>query len=103
MAADPPLVLETGAALERLEVDDHVPVLALATRLPDVAALALRGLGEGLAVRDLRPADVRGDAEFPEHAVDDDLEVQLAHARDQRLTRLLIGVDAEGRILLGQA
>src|SRR5205823_8608204 len=100
--ADPPLVLEPGAALERLEVDDDVAVLALAARLTDVAALALRGLGQRLAVRDLRTADVRGDAEFTKHAVDDDLEVQLAHARDERLAGLLVGVDAERRVLLGE-
>src|SRR5438477_182223 len=36
-------------------------------------------------------------------AVDDDLEVELAHAGDQRLAGLLVGGHAEGRVLLGQA
>ena len=39
-------------------------------------------LPDGLAVRDLRPADVRVDVELALQAVDDDLEVQLAHAGD---------------------
>ena len=60
-------------------------------------------LPRGLAVRDLRAADVRVDVELALEAVDDDLEVQLAHAGDERLARLLVGRDAEGRILLGEA
>ena len=53
-------------------------------------------------IRDLRPTDVRVDLELAHHAVDDDLEVQLAHARDDRLARLLVRVDAERRIFLRQ-
>src|SRR6266498_1999915 len=44
----------------------------------------------------------RIDLEFPPHALDDDLEVQLAHAADDRLGGLGIGVHAERRIFLGQ-
>jgi hypothetical protein len=55
-----------------------------------------------LAVGHLRLADVGLDLELAHHAVDDDLEVQLAHAGDDRLAGLLVGVHAEGRVLLGQ-
>src|SRR5512142_1178660 len=85
-ALDAPLELEAGAALERLELRGDVAVLALAAGLPDPASLRFQGLGDRLAVRDLRTADVRGDLELTQHAVDDDLEVQLAHAGDDRLT-----------------
>ena len=39
------------------------------------------GLVIGLAVGDLRLADGRLDGELALHAVDEDLEVELAHAR----------------------
>ena len=34
--------------------------------------------------------------------VDDDLEVELAHAGDDRLAGLLVGVHAEGRVFFGE-
>src|SRR5438046_8620395 len=79
VSADPPLVFEAGAALERLEVDDDVTVLALAAGLADIAALTLRGLGERLAIRDLWTSNIRGHSELPQHPVDDDFEMQLSH------------------------
>ena len=60
-------------------------------------------LGDRLAVSDLRLADVGLDLELAAHTVDQHLEVQLAHAGDDRLTGLLVGANLEGRILLGQA
>jgi hypothetical protein len=59
-------------------------------------------LRDGLAVGHLRTPDVRLDAELAAQPVHDDLEVELAHPLDDRLVRLGIGVDAEGRVLLGQ-
>ena len=92
------------ARLGRLEVDDRVAVLAAAAGLADEPALdLLDGLADRLAVGDLRAADVRVDVELAHQAVDDDLEVQLAHPGDERLPGLLVGAHAEGRILLGQA
>ena len=49
--------------------------------LPDELVLALDAARDGLAVGDLRVADVRLDLELAAQAVDDDLEVELAHAR----------------------
>ena len=56
----------------------------------------------GLAVGDLRLADGGLDAELAQHAVDQHLEVQLAHAGDDGLAGLLVGADAERRVLVGQ-
>ena len=78
-------------------------VLAAAAGLAHEAAVALRRPADGLAVGDLRLADVGGDLELAHHAVDEHVEVQLAHARDEGLAGLLVGLDAEGRVLFGEA
>jgi hypothetical protein len=49
------------------------------------------GLADGLAVGHLRLADVGFDAELALHAVDDDFQVQLAHARDDGLATFFVG------------
>ena len=59
-------------------------------------------LGDRLAVGHLRLADGGVDAELAQHAVDQHLEVQLAHAGDDGLAGLLVGADPERRVLLGQ-
>src|SRR3954471_20569006 len=88
----------------RLDVDVDDAVLAGAAGLADEAALhLLGGAADRLAVGDLRTADVGLDVELPAHAVDQHLEVQLAHAGDLRLPRLLVRLDLERRVLLGQA
>ena len=95
--------LVASARLGRLEVDDDVAVLAAATGLTDELSLDLLDrLADRLAVRDLRAPDVRVDGELAQQPVDDDLEVQLAHARDQRLPGLLVRADAERRVLLDE-
>ena len=78
------LVLEdvARARLAREEVDLHVAVLAAAAGLLRVLHLAIGGTRQGFLVGDLRTADGRLDAELALEAVDDDLEVQLAHAGD---------------------
>ena len=89
------LVALAGVRLER-DLDDSE--LAGTTRLLDVAVLdRLDDLGDGLAVRDLRLADGGDDAELALHAVDEDLEVELAHAGDHGLAGLFVGADAERR------
>ena len=69
------------------------------TNLPSIFST---GRPKRLAVGDLRPADVRVDRELAHQAVDDDLEVELAHAGDQGLAGLVVGADAERRVLLGR-
>src|SRR5437868_974372 len=53
-------------------------------------------------VRDLWLAHRRFDTELALQTIDDDLEVQLAHAADDDLAGLLVGVDAERRIFRHQ-
>ncbi len=64
--------------------------------------LVEHGLADGLAVGDLRLADVALDLELAAHTVDDDVELELAHTGDQGLAGLFVGGDLEGRILVGQ-
>ena len=84
----------------RLEAHLDVAVLTLTARLPHELALGFRLARDRFAIRDLRLADVRGDAELAHHAVDDDLEVQLAHAADDGLVRFRVRVDLERRVFL---
>ena len=96
--------LVAPARAERLEGDHDVAVLAAPAGLADVALLDLVDLlADRLAVGDLGLADVRVDGELPQHPVDEDLEVQLAHPRDDGLAGLLVGAHPERRVLLGQA
>jgi hypothetical protein len=86
-----------------LDVDDRVAVLAPATRLSHEPALdALHALTDGLAVSDLRTADVRVNPELAQEPVDDDFEVQLTHAGDDGLSCLLVAANGERRILFGE-
>src|SRR3954466_1190233 len=100
------LVARAGPGLgvdARLDGDDHLRELAGTTGLLLVGvAVVLDLLADGLAVGDLRLADGRLDAELALHAVDQDLQVELAHAGDDRLAGLLVGLDREGRVLLGE-
>src|SRR5207248_1950749 len=87
----------------RLDVDDDVTVLTLTARLAnELAFYFLDSFPNRLAISHLRAADVRIDLELPLHPVDDDLEVKLSHSGNDRLTRFLIGVNAESRIFLGE-
>ena len=79
---------EARAVLVGLHLDDHVAVLAAAAGLADEAALGLgHRLGDALAVGHLRPAHVGVDLELAQQPVDDDLQMQLAHAGDDGLAR----------------
>ena len=95
------LVAAAGAG--GLEVDRDLGELALAAGLLLVGVGVLgHRLGDRLAVGHLRLADGGVDLELAEHAVDDHLEVELAHAGDDGLAGVLVGADLEGRVLLGE-
>ena len=83
--------------LQRLEDDLHLGVLARAAGL----LLVRVGLGvrprDGFAIGHLRRADIRLDAVFAPQPVDDDLQVQLAHAGEDGLPGLLVGLAAAAR------
>ena len=78
-------------------------VLAAAAGLADELAFGVHALPDGLAVGHHGLAHVGLDLELAHHAVDDDLKVQFAHAGDDGLVGLGIGLDLEGGIFLGQA
>src|SRR5690606_20292274 len=79
-----------GTTFLRLHLDDDVTILATATGLAHELAFLLERLADGLAVGHLRLADVGLDVEFATHAINDDIQVQLAHTRDDGLTRLFV-------------
>src|SRR6266542_1349687 len=91
------------AHLQRLELDLHLRVLARATGLLLVdVVLTLDDPADRLAVGHLRLADVRLDLELAAHAIDEDLQVELAHPLDDRLAGLLVVLDLERRVLFGE-
>src|SRR5690606_22351810 len=89
----------TCTGLLGLDAQEHVAILAAAARLPDEFAFLLHRFANRFPVGNLRLADVRLDLELPLHAVDDDVEVQLAHTGNDRLAGLLIRMHAERRVL----
>src|SRR5690606_5505860 len=90
------------AGFVRLELDPHVTVLATTAGLLGELAFLLHRLADGFAVGHLRGAHVGFTVEFALHAIDDDFEVQLAHAGDDGLAGFFVGTHAEGRIFLSQ-
>src|SRR5690606_24091812 len=87
------------ATLARRDANLGAAELARATRLLLVRVVDLDLAGERLAVRHLRRTDVGLDLELALHAVDDDVEVELAHPLDDRLAGLVVGRDAERGVL----
>ena len=98
------LVLE-DEALARLAARPSITHVRRTARGRPSAGRTALGLGlaaDRLAVGHLRPPDVGLDLELAQQAVDDDLQMELAHARDDRLAGLVVVGDPERRILLGQ-
>ena len=94
--------LKSSPRAERLHPDLAVAELPVAAGLLLVAAVALgRGL-DRLPVRDLRLLEVDLDLVALAQAGDDDLDVELAHAREQHLVGLRVARDAQHRVLLQQ-
>src|SRR5690606_31809958 len=78
--------LVTGATIPRLDLENDMAVLALAARLTHKLAFLPDRLANRLAIGDLRLADVRFDIELATHAVDEDVEMQLTHTGNDRLS-----------------
>src|SRR5690606_11881946 len=93
---------EARAVLRGADLDPAVTEHAAAARLLDVLALGANRLGDRLALGDLRVPHVALDLELALEAVDDDLEVQLAHAGDDGLPGLRVREGAEARVLGGE-
>ena len=102
----PPLIsfdeLEALTRLVGLQADLHVTVVAR----PPVCRMYLPSASAFLRmvsrIGHLRLADVRFDLVLALHAVDEDLEVKLAHAADDGLAGIDIGLTLEGWIFLRQ-
>src|SRR5919108_138618 len=94
--------LVTLAGLLRFDPNLDVTVLATAASLTDIFALRFGLFADGFAIRNLRLADVGLNLILAHHAVNDDFQMQLAHAADDGLSTVGIGVDLKGRIFLGQ-
>ncbi len=89
--------------VQRFEVHQNLCELAGTTSLLLVRVFLVHdGLADRLAVCNLRVTDVALHLELTTHTVDDDVELQLAHAGDQGLAGLFVGLHLEGRILVGQ-
>ena len=89
-----------GAARADLELDRGE--LARAARLLLVGIGVRDRLGDRLAVGDLRRADADVDLVGALQDVDLDVEVQFAHPLEDGLAALLVGRDAERRVLRGK-
>src|SRR5699024_3987276 len=85
-----------------LDLDLDVTILALTARLTSVLGLLVGFLANGLAVSNLGSADVGLDLELTQQTVDDDLQMELAHAGDDGLTGLFVGPGTEGGVLFRQ-
>src|SRR5215469_7605830 len=90
-------------ARQRMDFELAMAVLAAAAGLADILPFGFRFLANRFAIRDLRTAHVGFHVEFALHAVNDDFEMQLAHAGNERLPGLRVGVHAEGGIFLRKA
>src|SRR5205807_10192008 len=88
--------------LVRFEDDLGVTVLALAAGLANVLAFRLGALANSLAIRHLRLTDIGLNLVFAHHAINDDLQMQLAHAGDDGLPAVNVSVDLESGIFLRQ-
>ena len=78
------------------------PYCPRAAGLLDVFAFGDGFLANRFAIRHLRTADVGLHVVFAQHAVDDNFQVQFAHAGNQCLSGIGLGRNAERRIFLRQ-
>ena len=77
-------------------------VLTLTTGLTSVLLVDVSGAADGLLVSNLRRTYVSLYLELAQQTVNDDLQMKLAHASDDGLAGLFIGVSLEGRVLFSQ-
>src|SRR4029079_9503608 len=84
------LELEALALLVRLDDELYAGELARAAGLLLLRVVLLRALRCGLAIGHLRRTDIGLDLELTPHAIDDDVEMKLAHAFDDGLAGLVV-------------
>ena len=84
----------------RLDGDDNLSELTRTTGLLLVGEVqGLNSLADGLAVSNLWVTNVRFDLVFALHAVNKNVQVQLAHAADNGLAGLFVQFNGEGWVL----
>ncbi len=93
---------EAFARLTRIDADLDVSVLTVSAGLLRVLVIDVSCAGDSLFIRYLRLADIRFDLELSEESVDDDLQMEFAHARDDRLACVRVRVRLERRVFLRQ-
>lgn len=101
----PPTVLSSNSIRRRFqrgEFHHAVTVLTVTAGLANVTAFALDGAGYGLAVCDLRTADLALNVELAYKPIHDYFKVKFAHAAYYGLARFLIGKGTEGGVLIGK-
>ena len=76
--------------------------LAVAAGLPDEPALNLTGAAKGFAVGDTGHPNLGPNTELAAHTVDQHFKVQLTHARHDGLARLVVNLDHESGVFVGQ-
>src|SRR5665213_2742987 len=91
--------LERSARLRRLDYELDFGVLARTARLLLMSVGVLDLLRDLFAEGDLRRADIGVHFISALEDVDFDVEMQFAHALEDGLAALVVGRDAEGRIL----
>ena len=98
------LVVEDIAFAPDFRTDDEnaVTVLTAAAGLTDVFTLSLDFAGDGLAVGNLGGAGGGVNLELAAEPLDQNLEVELAHAGDDGLAGFVVSPDLEGRVFVGK-
>ena len=91
-----------AVGIHGLEVYFTVSILSASAGLSRVLAVHVDCLGDGLFISNLRSAYVGLYLKLTKETVNDDLKMQLAHTGDDGLSRFLVRMNAEGRILFGK-
>src|SRR6266699_1087978 len=94
---------EAFAALGRRDLDDADPVLPVAARLFDVAALGPAVTGHRFPVGHARRLGCRLDAVLPLQLLEGHVEVDVAQPRDDQLLGLLHALDVKSLVFFGKA
>ncbi len=84
------------------ELNPDMTVLTTTTGLSDELAFAIGLCLNRFSIGNLRVPNRCFNLELAFHPIDDNLEVQFAHAGNNRLTCFRIGIGSEGRILFWQ-
>ncbi len=90
-------------AWQRMQFNHRVSILTFTAGLLDVFAFGFSLLANGFAICDLRTAHIGLHVVLAQHAVHNNLQVQLAHAGDQCLAGIRFGGNTESRIFLRQS